>query len=263
MSLLLMQSTAVADAGPRLHVVHTLRGRVRIHLPDGLDLEGELAARVTWIPGVTSASANALTGNILILFDPQQTTERALLSELEALCLDHAIASHPDRGCEEVILPGQSQGQLLPRNASQSDSPPAGGAQYVTGLRRTVYKSAGWLSIVMAVIGAITPGIPTVPFVVLAAYFFVRSSPEAHAWLLRSRWFGGMLRDWEEHRAVTLQVKYGAVALILAAMVITLMVGLPLAVLLTIYAFEIIGLAIVLRLPVVERSSALPEFVTT
>jgi uncharacterized membrane protein YbaN (DUF454 family) len=105
----------------------------------------------------------------------------------------------------------------------------------------------------MAVVGAILPGVPTAPFVLLAGYFFVRSSPPAHAWLMRSRWFGPFLRDWEERHGVRRSVKYTAVGLIAVGATVTWLLGLPAVLLAVILAVEFVGLIVVLRLRVVEE----------
>jgi uncharacterized membrane protein YbaN (DUF454 family) len=39
----------------------------------------------------------------------------------------------------------------------------------------------------MAIVGVITPAIPTAPFVIPGGVFFVRSSPQAHEWLRHAR----------------------------------------------------------------------------
>ena len=123
---------------------------------------------------------------------------------------------------------------------------------YVTGFRRRLYRIFGWASLGMAVVGAVTPGIPAVPFVLLGSYFFIRSSPKTHAWLLRSRYFGGILRDWEERRGVSQSVKLTALALIGIGVVFTVLTNLPLELVAAILAMEAIGMIIVLRLRVVE-----------
>lgn len=63
----------------------------------------------------------------------------------------------------------------------------------VTGLRRALYVALGLFFVVLGLVGVVTPGLPTTPFLLLAAFFFVRSSPRLHAWLLRSRLFGGLI----------------------------------------------------------------------
>jgi uncharacterized membrane protein YbaN (DUF454 family) len=222
---------------------------MRVHLPDCVDMGEELIAWVGAIAGVTSTSASSLTGNILVYFDPQQLSEQALLKELADFCVQSVRWAPQIRQSSVVAVEPCLR---LVESSTDNDVVVENRPEYVTGLWRRIYIAAGWASVGMAVVGAIMPGIPTVPFVVLAAYFFVRSSPEAHAWLRQSRWFGSILRNWEEHRAVTVQVKYAAVGLILFAMVVTLVIGLPLWLLVTIYVFEILGLAIVLHLKVVS-----------
>ena len=90
------------------------------------------------------------------------------------------------------------------------------------------------------------------PFVIIAGYFFIRSSPESHQWLRQSRWFGPLLRDWEDHRGIRRPVRNAALALIGVSMVLTLFLGLPTALTAAIVICQIIGMAIVSRLHVVE-----------
>src|SRR5947207_1871164 len=84
----------------------------------------------------------------------------------------------------------------------------------VPGLRRLLYVAAGSFFVFLAVLGALLPVLPTTPFLLLASYFFLHSSPRLNAWLLRSRLFGPLLRDWQEHRAVRPRVKVTALSII-------------------------------------------------
>jgi uncharacterized protein len=222
-------------------VVHSSSGRLRINLPDP---DGIISRLIGQLPGVKSATSNTLTENILILFDPQQSNEQTLLDELRGLS-----ATLP------VVLPGPD----VSRAIVLSPTEPGG---YATGMSARLYKVLGWSSVGMAVVGAVTPGIPTVPFVILAGYCFIRSSPQAHEWLRRSEWFGPSLRDWEEHHAIKRSVKYAAVGLMAAGLGVATLIGFPPILLAVIAALEAIGLVVVLRLPVVESpSSTTPELV--
>ena len=71
--------------------------------------------------------------------------------------------------------------------------------------------AAGSLSLILGLIGVVLPGLPTTPFVLLAAACYAKASPRLHRWLLNHRWMGPMLRDWESHRSLTRRSKTVAV----------------------------------------------------
>ncbi len=70
---------------------------------------------------------------------------------------------------------------------------------------------AGSVSLLLGLIGVALPGLPTTPFVLLAAACYAKASPRLHAWLLNHRLTGPLLRDWEAHRSLTRRTKTIAV----------------------------------------------------
>ncbi len=66
------------------------------------------------------------------------------------------------------------------------------------------------LSLVLAVAGAILPGLPCTEFVLLAAWAAARSSPRLHDWLWQHRVFGTALRNWHDGRRVSRASKIAA-----------------------------------------------------
>lgn len=79
-------------------------------------------------------------------------------------------------------------------------------------MRRSVYKPLGFMFLALGVAGVALPILPSTPFVLLAAWFFARSSERWHAWLLDSELFGPMIRNWESQRCLSCRTK--AVALV-------------------------------------------------
>lgn len=73
---------------------------------------------------------------------------------------------------------------------------------------RGVLFVAGGLSLLLGIIGAFLPLLPTVPFVLLTAMCWGRASPRFHAWLLNHQTFGPMVRDWQERGAIPRRAKY-------------------------------------------------------
>ncbi len=74
-------------------------------------------------------------------------------------------------------------------------------------LVRGLLWTAGSVSLLLGLIGVVLPGLPTTPFVLLAAACYAKASPRLHAWLLNHRLTGPMLRDWEAHRSLTRRTK--------------------------------------------------------
>lgn len=72
---------------------------------------------------------------------------------------------------------------------------------------RIPYLCLGWLMVILGIIGAFLPLMPTTIFFILACWFFARSSPRLEAWLLSHPRFGPTLRAWNESGAVPQQAK--------------------------------------------------------
>lgn len=99
-------------------------------------------------------------------------------------------------------------------------------------------------------VGAFLPVLPTVPFLILAAACFARSSPRLEAWLLSHPYFGPLLTDWFARGAIPLRAKRAALAGIALGFAIFLVVadpGWPL--ILAVAALMGVGLAYVLTRP--------------
>jgi len=60
----------------------------------------------------------------------------------------------------------------------------------------------GWMCVGLAVVGTVLPLMPTVPFVLAAAFCFEKGSPKLHAWLTEHPTFGPPLKDWRQHRVI-------------------------------------------------------------
>ena len=64
--------------------------------------------------------------------------------------------------------------------------------------------------VVLGVIGIFVPVLPTVPFLLLAAWAASRSSPRLHHWLMNHGRFGRPLRDWDAYGVVSRRAKWAA-----------------------------------------------------
>ncbi|MGM0585669.1 MAG: YbaN family protein [Pseudomonadota bacterium] len=92
---------------------------------------------------------------------------------------------------------------------------------------RVFWLSLGGLSVGLGVIGAALPLLPTVPFLLLAAFSFARSSPRLHAWLIEHPRLGPPIRDWQDTGSIRRRVKWVSTLTLFAAFAIALAGGMP------------------------------------
>lgn len=89
-------------------------------------------------------------------------------------------------------------------------------------LAKALYGLVGGIALVLGVIGIFLPGLPTTPFVLLAAACFAKASPRVHQWMLQHQLIGPLLRNWEEHRSLTLRTKCVAIGSMLLMIAISI-----------------------------------------
>ena len=90
---------------------------------------------------------------------------------------------------------------------------------------RWVYTAAGLASIGLAIIGTVLPVVPTVPLVLLAGFFFSRSSERFDRWLVEHTVFGPIITDWRAGLGFTVRAKLVAVVAIVASFGLTLLIA--------------------------------------
>lgn len=88
-------------------------------------------------------------------------------------------------------------------------------------LSKALWFATGILSIGVAFIGVVVPGIPWSTPTVIAAYCFARSSDRMHNWLYNHPRFGPFLTGWQEKRIFPQRLKYLMLVTMLSTVLIT------------------------------------------
>ena len=88
---------------------------------------------------------------------------------------------------------------------------------------RVIFLVLGILSLSVAFVGAFLPLIPTTGPVILAAFFFARSSERFDHWLETNALFGGIVRDWRAGVGFSVRGKTVAVAAIATTFTISIL----------------------------------------
>jgi hypothetical protein len=77
-------------------------------------------------------------------------------------------------------------------------------------MRRTLYQMAGMFSLLLGAIGLLLPLLPTVPFVILAAFCFARGNERWERWLVEHPRFGPHIVAWRTRGAISRRGKAAA-----------------------------------------------------
>ncbi len=103
---------------------------------------------------------------------------------------------------------------------------------------RYIWGCIGLLAVTLGLIGIILPLLPTVPFLLLAAFCFSRSSERLHAWIIEHPKLGPPIQDWQNNGAINPSAKRLATLSILAVFGLSVVLGLS-AKILTIQAITL------------------------
>lgn len=87
---------------------------------------------------------------------------------------------------------------------------------------RWAYIAIGWLFVVSGLIGVVLPGWPTTIFMILATYFFARSSPRFYNFIMNHPAFGPGIRDWRSGKGMSRTAKIMAIGTIVVTMPISI-----------------------------------------
>ncbi len=121
-------------------------------------------------------------------------------------------------------------------------------------IKKSIFLSLGILCVALGIIGVALPILPTTPFMLLAAFFFAKSSDRLHLWLLIHPRFGPQIRNWQAHGAISKNAKFMAVLTMLGVLALSFLLGLSLLVISIQAASMAAASAFILTRPLPPRS---------
>lgn len=87
-------------------------------------------------------------------------------------------------------------------------------------IKKLFWNILGFLSLGMAYVGVITPGMPYSIWVVFAAYCFSKGSERMHKWIYNHKLFGPFLTNWNTKRVFPQKMKYFMLAMMSLSLII-------------------------------------------
>ncbi|CAM5202555.1 YbaN family protein [Alishewanella longhuensis] len=95
-------------------------------------------------------------------------------------------------------------------------------------LKSLAYRLLAMLSMALGILGIPLPGLPTVPFVLLAAWAAGKGWPEFEHWLLQHPRFGPAILGWRQQKAVSRRAKWLASLMMLGSIILISLSAAPL-----------------------------------
>ena len=89
-------------------------------------------------------------------------------------------------------------------------------------LKKKLYIAFGFLAVALAIIGVFIPGLPTVPFLLVALFCFERSSKKYHDMIMNNKYFGPVLQDYYSGKGLTLSIKIKAILFLSCGMIFSI-----------------------------------------
>jgi uncharacterized membrane protein YbaN (DUF454 family) len=80
--------------------------------------------------------------------------------------------------------------------------------------RKTIYIILGTISLILGTIGIFLPLLPTTPFYLLTAWLYMRSSEKLYNKVMSNKYFGTIVRNFQEDKAISLKTKIATVSIL-------------------------------------------------
>jgi len=79
---------------------------------------------------------------------------------------------------------------------------------------KIIYITLGSISLALGTIGIFLPLLPTTPFYLLTAWLFMKSSPKLYNKVMSNKYFGDIVRSFQEDKSITLKTKITVVSVL-------------------------------------------------
>ena len=90
-------------------------------------------------------------------------------------------------------------------------------------MKKVFFVALGCLSLALGVVGIVLPILPTVPFFLLTAFCFAKSSDRLHSWFLGTTMYKKYIGSYMERKGMTIRAKLTLIGTVTALMAVGFM----------------------------------------
>ena len=121
-------------------------------------------------------------------------------------------------------------------------------------IKKLLLVSLGTLSLIIGVIGIFIPLLPTTPFLLLAAACYIRGSKKFYNWLIKNRWLGEYIKNYQEGRGVPFNVKIITIIVLWLTIIISTIVFLSNSIIkIILFIIAIVVTAHIIKIKTLDR----------
>ena len=84
---------------------------------------------------------------------------------------------------------------------------------FFSKIKKGAYFIVGTISLVLGIIGAFLPVLPTTPLILLSAWCYIRSSKKFYEWLINNERFGKTIEDYHNGLGISKNTKVNAIVM--------------------------------------------------
>ena len=115
-------------------------------------------------------------------------------------------------------------------------------------VKQLFFITLGTFFLGIGIIGIIVPVLPTTPFLLLASFFYIRSSKRLYNWLLTNRILGIYIRNYIDGKGTPLKVKLFTIALLWTVIIVTVVFAVEELIFRTILVLVAVGVSVYIAL---------------
>lgn len=224
--------SGMAGSVTRVDRVHHLTGEMAPRTTRSTGFSGWLprfarGRRASQLPAFDGGGTRAVMHGLVVHYAPFPSADEELPGDI-------------------IEIPDTRPARALPAVAPSGRDVPV-----ATGFAKLASLAAAGGCFVLSVVGLVTPGIPTIPFVLATSYFLVRSTPEWNERFRESRMFGQLVRDWEDSGGLRRGTKIRAIVFMFVLIGVTVRTATSLPLLALTGVMAAVDLWVVLRLPTI------------
>ena len=121
-------------------------------------------------------------------------------------------------------------------------------------IKKGLLVTTGTLFLTLGIIGIFIPLLPTTPFLLLAAACYIRGSKKFYDWLIKNRWLGGYIINYQDGKGVPFKVKIITITVLWLTIIMSIILLLSNLIIQIILFIILIGVTIhVIKIKTLDR----------